>query len=260
MNRNLFVLLSLACVLSFPASSLARSNNPVDGGFTLGMEHFTPLPSSSMHDMLYPNLGFYIDQKTWYLDATAAVPILLADGIVGAIRFLGGVDAAPPLWGVLNDWDDNPGRLKMLSANFRYSYWNSGRHKFDAGGVFDLWWLTPYIDGKPLGNVVFNLGPTAGYGYHGDIFALTAVAQAGLGMGAFSLLNPFAGFEVFGRWQVADWFGLYLKGLVRAQNFDYSGHEPNDPSVDAGIYDIREWELMFKAEAGFVFGSFRYRP
>ena len=247
MNRNLFVLLFLTVALCCPTRSLARDNNPVNGGFILGLEYFTPLPSSSMHDMLYPNFGFYVDQKDWYLEAT----------IVGAIRFLGGVDAAPPLWGALNNWDDNPGRLKMLSTNFRYAYWKSGRHKFDAGGVFDLWWLTPYVDGRPLGNVVFNVGPAAGYGYHGDIFALSAAFQAGLGMGGFSLLNPFVGFELFGCWQVADWFGLYLKGLVRAQSFDYSGHEPNDPTADATVYDVREWELMFQAEAGIVIGIFR---
>ncbi len=257
MNRNLFLLLFLAVALCCPTPLLARSNNPVEGGLILGLEYFTPLPSSSMHDMLYPNLGIYIDRESFYLEATTAVPFLLADGIVGAIRFLSGVDAAPPLWGVLNNWDDNPGRLKMLSANYRYSVWKSGRHKFDAGGVFDVWWLTPFIQGKSLGNVMFNVGPTAGYGYHGDIFALTAAVQTGLGMGGFSLLNPFAGFEVFGRWQVADWFGLYLKGLVRAQSFDYSGHEPNDPTVDPRIYDLREWETMFQAEAGFVIGLFR---
>jgi len=233
---------------------MAKDYGDSSGGVYAGLSYFTTLPDSGIHDFLYPDIGFQFDTQKHFLDVGSNFPILIPDLLASAIRFLAGTDALPPLWSGLNGEEENPGRFVIMRANYRYAFFEEEGHKLDAGGLFDAWWMSPQVAGKHFGNISWNLGPTLGYRYRSGPFLGHLMAEAGNGFSEPSALNPFVGLQALARIRLGKLMGLYFRIHVRQQNFDYSGFESNDvTNYPPEVFDVRRWETMFTADAGFVF-------
>ncbi|GEM_PF-4640294 len=248
------LLLGGLLILASPASG--REQNPVGGGIYLGADYFTGTADTGLHDFLYIVPGLVVDEPTWHLDVRSAAVVLIPDGIFALFGFLASGESDFPLWGSLNADDDNPGCLRMLESEFRYAFKTMGDHKLDAGMLFDVWWMTPFVAGKQFANIVWNLGPSVGWGFKGRIIGTNLSLQAGNGFSAWGNFNPFVGAEAMVRLQVWKGFGLYARALGRLQNYDYSGFESNDMKYPPELFDIRKWEFTMSADVGLMLHAF----
>ncbi len=231
---------------------LAEDYGDSSAGIYAGLSYFTPLPDSGINDFLYPDIGFQLDTPKHFLDVGSNFPVLIPDLLASAVRFLAGTDALPPLWGALNGDEDNPGRMVIMRGNYRYAFFDNAAHKFDVGGLFDAWWMSPEVAGKHFGNIAWNLGPTIGYRFRSGPFIGHLMAEAGNGFSNWGTFNPFVGLQAMARVRLGKAFGLYCRLHVRQQNFDYSGFEPNDYEYQPEQFDVRMWETMFTADAGLI--------
>ena len=246
----LVVALALVC----PAPSRAGEVRVTDGGVYLGLDYFTGLDGLGIHDALYLTPGVMIDTGSFHLDVRSSAVLLIPDGIVGAMRFLAGVDAPPPLWDGLNSGDTNIGLLRMLESEFRYTLRKGGAMKLDLGGLFDLWWMNPEVHGKRFGNIVWNLGPSAGWGLASESVSLNVSVQVGNGFTGWGDFNPFFGAETVVRVKLVGILGAYAHAHFRRQSFDYSGFESNDINYPDSWFDIRRWEDYLSVDAGLMLG------
>lgn len=247
-------LMLLVALIMAAHSASAEEHRVTNGGIYGGLSYFSALPDSTLSDFLYPDVGFAFDRKRHFADIGSAFPVLLPDLILSAIRFLGGTDALPPLWDGLNGGEENPGRMVILHGNYRYAFFNNGPHKFDAGGLFDAWWMSPQVAGVNFGNITWNLAPTIGYGFASDAFSINVAAEAGNGFANAGTFNPFLGLQALARVRLGKWVGLYARFHVRHQSFDYSNHESYDvTNTPPEVFDVRRSETMFTADAGVIF-------
>jgi hypothetical protein len=241
----------LLLLLTHPV--LAKDYKKSSAAVSAGLGYFSTLPGSGIHDFLYPDIGYQLDTDKHFLDAGSNFPMLIPDLLVSAVRFLGGTDALPPLWGALNGGEENPGRMIIMRGNYRYAFFQNDGHKFDVGGLFDAWWMSPEVEGKHFGNITWNLGPSVGYRYRSGPFVGHLMMEVGNGFSGWGSFNPFYGLQALARVRLGKVFGLYCRLHVRQQNFDYSGFEPNGIEYQPEQFDVRMWETMFTADAGFVF-------
>lgn len=239
-------------LMSVPAA--AKEHNVRDGGIYLGVDYFTGTVDSGMHDFLYLVPGFTLDLPKIHFDIRSQAIILIPDGIIGAMRYLATGNEDIPLWSGLNDGDENPGNLRMLESEFRYTLLSSGKQKLDVGGLFDVWWMNPFVEGTHFGNVVWNVGPSVGWGFRGSRVSSNISLNIGNGFSDWGAFNPFFGIEAFVRVQLTGILGLYARVLTRSQNYDYSGFESNDTAIPPETFDIRKWEFTLSIDGGLMLG------
>lgn len=239
------------CVLG-SQSVRAEERSEGIGGVYLGVDYFTGIAGSDLHDFLYIIPGIVVDEPTWHLDVRSFAFIGIPDAILGAFTYLATGDAEIPLWNALNNGDENPGCLRMMETEFRYALKQRDGHKLDLGGLFDVWWMSPAVRGDHFGNILWNLGASAGWGYQNGQFASNLTLQVGNGFSDTGGFNPFWGAEAFVRVKLFTYFGLYARVLTRLQNYDFSGYDSNDPMLPSEAYDFRTWELTISADAGIV--------
>lgn len=255
--KELRLVVFLSAVLCCGAASAQEEGSRAkNGGVYIGADYFTGLGDTGLHDFLYLTPGVVVDQPLWHLDIRSSAVFAIPDGILALFSFLSGGDGQMPLWQALNDGDSNTGNLRMLEAEFRYTLKQVGVHKFDVGGMFDTWWMSPSVQGDHFGNVVWNVGPSAGWGYRGEAVSCNVSLQAGNGFSDYGTFNPFVGAEAFVRVQLAWYFGLYARVLTRLQNYDYSGFESNDPAYPPEVFDIRKTETTLSLDAGLLLEVF----
>ena len=247
-----WLVLALTVSLASTATAADAEAPSPDGprGVYLGLDYFTPLGDTGMHDMLYPIPGLLWQEGPAYFEARSFLVVGLPDALAAAVDFLGGGDGDMPVWEGLNNGDPNPGCLKMMEFGFRWAFLQRGALRLDAGGLFDLWWMSPAVKGVHFGNLMWNLGPSVGLGLAHRDAALNLALSVGNGFSNSSNLNPFVGTEAFARLRVWRWLGLYLRGQLRVQSQDYSGFSPNDPSVSDRDFDIRVWRGFVSGDGG----------
>lgn len=249
--KKAVVVLCLVAVSSLPPS-LAVAGEIDSSGVYLGLDYFTELTSSGFNDFLYVTPGIVFNEPGWFLDVRTSAIVAIPDAIIGAFMFLASSDSDIPLWSALNNGDDNPGSIRMLESEFRYSLWNHGGHKLDVGGLFDLWWMSPSVKGKHFGNIMWNLGPSAGWGYQSQHFSANASLSFGNGFSSSGVFNPFFSAEGFAQVRVVGPLGVYARFVLRHQSYDYSDFESNDINYPPEVFDIREWGTTLSIDGGLI--------
>lgn len=256
MRRWLLSVFTVLVLTSVAAEEPLARHDTTRGGLTLGIDYFTSLKSDGPDSFLYPSFGFTHDWKKFYLETDFFLPILFTDFIFGGLGYIAGTnDFVFPMWYLLNDGTDNPGRMKILTATGRYACLTTKGHKLDVGLLMDVWFYTHYVADKRLGHINFDLGLSAGYGLHSKHFSFNLAASIGDGFTRFSSWNPFIGFDATGRVRLGKYVGLYLKLMFRTQRVDFSGYEPPsyEKELSASDFDIARWEPMFAMDGGFFF-------
>jgi hypothetical protein len=247
-------LMAFVLTLMIPAAGFPGNGQASSGWIYLGVDYFTATPASGIHDALYLVPGIVIARRDYHFDLRSSLAVALPDALVGAVRYLSGKDSLPPLWDALNHGDDNIGLLRILESQFRYTVWRAGASKVDLGGLFDVWWMFPWVRGTQFGNIVWNLGPSVGWGYSSGALAANLSVEAGNGFSDTGAFNPFLGAEGTIRVRLHDSFGLYARCRFRRQSYDYSGFSPNDPTVPDDLFDIRRRQNNLSLDVGFLVG------
>jgi hypothetical protein len=252
----------LALAIAAPRPLAAESGyHPEWRGVSVGLDYFRSLQSDSMHDMLYPRVGAHAEFERWHVEGDTFLPFLLVDFVVAAIGFLGTGETHPPFWNGLNNKDPNPGRMLILDSALRYALLSKGAHRLDLGGRFDVWWLSPYVKGKRVSILSWNLGPSLGYTFWADGVSVTTAVNLGNAFTDQAAWNPTLGGDLALRARIWDRLGLYVRGRVRAEHINYSNYEPPpyDPSYKATDFDLSRWEPMLALDAGIIVGFGRER-
>jgi hypothetical protein len=230
-----------------------RGKGASRGGLLVGLNYSFGLTPSTLKDYLYPSFGWSYDWNRFHLDVICPLPWLFIDFVAGGIGYIaGGGDLTLPLWDGLND-EDEPGRAEMLTLRARYAFFAADGHKLDAGILFDVWQVSPWVHDRFVGLINADLAPSVGYGYSSKHFGMNLALDAGNGFNQISNWNPFVGADLMCRFRLGEIAGLYLKVMFRAQRFDYHDYTPSGNVPDPEVYRISRWEKAMAVDAGLYF-------